>query len=148
MFYLKEFRNSMYGKELIDVSRILYGIEDKLRGQGKTPDIFFQREQEQITFKSFAEILQSIDPNLKCKDIDVLASKMDTNADGLISKTEFMNLYHEYMDFNEFKRYLVRHAQESGKQVQDLFYMSSMEDGMRKDDFQKFAKTISKGSLH
>lgn len=147
VFYLKEFRNAIYGKQLTDLSRILYNIEEKLRSQGKSPDVFFQRESENITFKSFAEILSSIEPGLKCEEIDTLASRMDTNADGLISKTEFMNLYHEYLDFNEFKRYLVRHAQESGKQIQDLFYITSMDDGMRKDDFFKFSKNISKGKL-
>jgi Ca2+-binding EF-hand superfamily protein len=147
LFYLKEFRYAIYGNELQDMSRVLYRIEEKLRGQAKAVDLFFQGQHEQLPFKTFAEIVQKIEPNIKCEEIDLLASKMDTNADGFVSKTEFQNLFHEYLDFNEFKRLLIRYAQENGKQIQDLFYMSSMEDGISKDDFFKFAQTISKGTL-
>lgn len=101
----------MYGKELDNLVGILFKIDERVAFKGKTTRDFFYRYQEpKIPFKEFAQCMLDIDSNLKFEEIDVIFSKLDSNADGMASAEEFGQLMDENKVMNDFKRYLVEFA--------------------------------------
>ena len=148
-FSLQQFRSALYGKELDNLSALLFKIEERLLAKGKSlPEYFFANNGvPEISFDKFAESMLAIDNNLRYDEVDVIYSKLDGNCDGKVTTEEFAGLMESHTAVNDFKRFIVEFAQEQGRQIGDVVYINNINDGMSKDEFIRLARTISKNQM-
>ena len=143
-FNLAEFRKAMYGKELENLGPYIYKITERCKTSNKIPrDYFFRQMVPQIDFLSFSQVMLEIDSTIDLYTIDLIFSKIDSDNSGRVSVEEFTNLIDQYQLLNEFKEYIITYAESQAKHTQDIFYSSSMADGMTKEEFKKFVVTVS-----
>ena len=145
----RTFRAMIYGKELDDLTGLVFKIDERLRTKELSiQDHFYQYGQGNILFKEFADRMLDIDSSLKYDDIDILFCSMDKNANLKVSVNEFLHLMTKYATLNEFKSHLVNYARHRGKELSDILYLAgNTHDGLRKDEFKKLVKDVTEGQF-
>lgn len=148
-FDYKVFRDKLYGKELEDLTGLIFKLDERLRAKQVTlQEHFYQYGQDKIIFRDFAERMLDIDPTLKYDDMDIMFCAMDNNADLRVSVNEFLMLMTKYSTLNEFKNHLVFYARNKGKELSDILYMTgNTYDGLLKEEFKKLVKDITEGKF-
>lgn len=148
-FDYKTFRTMLYGKELDDVTNLVFRIDERVQSKGiNLTDHFYKYGQAEITFREFAECLLDIDPNLKYDEVDMLFCKIDVNADCKVSSREFENLMIHHSILNDFKYHLTTYARKNAKELLDILYMTgNTYDGLLREEFNKLVKEITEGSF-
>lgn len=145
----RTFRMMLYGKELVDLTGLVFKVDERLRTkQLSIQDHFYQYGQGNILFKEFANRMLDIDPSLKYDEIDILFCSMDKNANLKVSVDEFLHLMTKYATLNDFKTHLVTYARNRGKELSDILYLAgNTHDGLRKDEFKKLVKDVTEGQF-
>lgn len=145
----RTFRMMLYGKELEDLTGLVFKVDERLRTkQLSIQDHFYQYGQGNILFKEFADRMLDIDPSLKYDEIDILFCSMDKNANLKVSVDEFLRLMTKYATLNNFKSHLVTYARNRGKELSDILYLAgNTHDGLRKDEFKKLVKDVTEGQF-
>lgn len=143
-FMYGDFKAALYGKELQDLSSLVYLIDERLKYREQTPEsIFFSSHSPDVTFDEFVKTISSIDQNMRFDQIDLLFCKLDTDHSGKISVKEFQKFFHDSYVMTEFKRHLVDYAQKNGQSIQHIFYNMSVADSMGKDEFTSLVQKIT-----
>lgn len=145
----KTFKLMLYGKEIDDVTSLMFKIDERVQSKGiNITDHFYKYGQAEITFRDFAECLLDIDPNLKFDEIDLLFCKIDANSDCKVSFREFENMMIHHSILNEFKYHLTTYARKNAKDLLDILYMTgNTYDGLLKDEFIKLVREITEGNF-
>lgn len=143
-FMYGDFKAALYGKELQDLSSLVYLIDERLKYRDQTPEsIFFSSHSPDVTFDEFVKTIASIDQNMRHDQIDLLFCKLDTDHSGKVSVKEFQKFFHDCYVMTEFKKHLVEFAQKNGQSIQHIFYNMSVADTMSKDEFTSLVQKIT-----
>lgn len=151
-FTIEDFRKTLHGKKLEDLGQLVFEIQDKAKAEGKKSpeELFFPSKVEmpELDFNAFATNMLKVNKTWTYEVIDICFSKMDGDCTGKVGVDKFNNLISDYAILNDFKDYLVQYAQNHGKHLQEVFAIASFSDGMVKEDFKRFCKTITEGSSY
>jgi Ca2+-binding EF-hand superfamily protein len=147
-FDYRMFRNAIYGRELEDVTWMIFKLDERLRSkQIDLHQFFFKTGQQEILFKDFADSVLVLDPLLKYDDIDLLFCRLDKSANNKVDLKELEQLFIEYSVFCDFKQYLIAYAQKNGKDLVDILSMTDNYDSLLKEDFKKLVREITEGKF-
>jgi len=143
-FSYGDLKVALYGRELQDLSNLVYLIDERLKYRDQTPEsIFFSSHSPDVTFDEFVKTIKSIDQNMRFDQIDLIFCKLDTDHSGKISVKEFQRFFNDCYVMTEFKKHLVEFAQKNGQSIQHIFYNMSVSDTMGKDEFTSLVQKIT-----
>ena len=143
-FDYSDFKKAIYGKELTNISSLIFVLDERIKTKDREPvDYFYRYQEQEIGFEEFAMCMIEIDASIKYEEIDLLFCKLDENDSARVSKEEFRKIFEEYTVFVDFKKHIVEYAQEKGVGMQHVFYQMNTSDTMMKDEFFRIARTVT-----
>jgi Ca2+-binding EF-hand superfamily protein len=148
-FDYRMFRQELYGKELNDITWIIFKLDERLRSQQvELQKHFFKPGQQELTSKEFCDMVLVLDPTLKYDEIDLMFCKMDKNANNRIDYKELELVFTEHSVLCDFKQHLVKYAERNGKDLADILSLTDNYDSMHKEEFRKLVRTVTEGNFN
>jgi Ca2+-binding EF-hand superfamily protein len=147
-FDYRLFRAELYGRELGDVTWLIFKLDERLRSQQlQLQQHFFKPGQQEISSKECCDMLLALDPLLKYDEMDLLFCKMDKNANNRIDYKELELIFTEHSVLCDFKQYLVKYAEKNGKDLADILSLTDNYDSLLKEEFRKLVKEITESNF-
>lgn len=143
------FRTELYGRELHDVTWLIFKLDERLRSQEiELRKHFFKPGQSDITSKEFCDMVLILDPNLKYDEMDLLFCKMDKNGNNRIDYKELELLFTEHSVLCDFKQYLVKYAEKNGKDLTEILTLTDNYDSLLQVEFRKLVREVTEGNFN
>jgi Ca2+-binding EF-hand superfamily protein len=147
-FDYRVFRTQLYGRELNDITWLVFSLDERLRSQQiELHSYFFKDGQLELTCRELGKLLIGLDPEIRFDTVDMLFTKLDKNGDNRVDVKEVELLFTEHSVLLDFKQCLVRYGEKSGKDLSEILSLTDNYDTLLKEDFRRLVREVTENTF-